>query len=368
MKFQIDQAVLLEGLLQVQSVVSSRATLPILFNVLIESDGDSALKLTTSNLETGMVVRVEAKVLEPGQTTLPARRLASVVKELSAREIEISIDDKNAATLKSGKSLFKLVGLSSADFPPLTEIKGDKQFSISQELLKKSLRKTSYAISSDATRYVLHGIFTSFKEGKMTMVATDGRRLAMVAEDLDYPQANEVDIIIPAKTITELSKLLSDEGEILVKIDESSISFELENATLVSKLISGNYPNYKQVIPGEARHRVTLDRKSFLETLRRVTTVSDKTNNVTLNFESGQLQVVAHAAEVGEAEETVEVNYTGDTLAISFNAEYIVSVLEHLVEEQVYLDLIDGLTPGVIRLDSAFLYVLMPIRPVAPQS
>ncbi|NNM29551.1 MAG: DNA polymerase III subunit beta, partial [Akkermansiaceae bacterium] len=179
MKFRIARDAFLDSLQQVQHVVSTRTTLPILSNVLIEAAGNE-LRLTTTDLDVGVSGTVEAEVSKEGSTTLPVKRLVSIIRELPSAEVDIEIDGKDVASITSGPSFFKIIGLAKGEFPPLPDFKDAKDYKISQELLKESLRRTSYAISSDETRYVLNGIFAAFKEGKLTLVATDGRRLAMV--------------------------------------------------------------------------------------------------------------------------------------------------------------------------------------------
>jgi len=362
MKFTIVKEAFLDALQQVQHVVSSRSTLPILSNVLIEAEGQE-LRLTTTDLDVGVSGTVIANVQKEGGTTLPARRLVSIIRELPSPDIEISVDAKNIATIKSGPSLFKIIGLGEREFPPLPDFAGAREFKIPQALLQDALKKTSYAISTDETRYVLNGIFASFKEGKLTLVATDGRRLAMVDNELEFPASHEVDVIIPTKAIAELQRLLKGEGSVNVQLSDSQVRFEVGSSILVSKLIEGNYPNYRQVIPGDSKERITLSREALLETVRRVSLLSsEKSNSIKLQFGNNAIDVIATSPDVGEAAETVVVSYEGPEFAIAFNPEFLMAPLKNLAEDQIHLDLIDEMSPGVIRIDGSFLYVLMPMR------
>ena len=229
--------------------------------------------------------------------------------------------------------------------------------------LHDAIKKTSYAISTDETRYVLNGIYVSFRDGKMIFVATNGRRLAMVENDLEYPASHETDIIVPSKAVNELQRMLGGEGEAIVKLSGNQISFEIGDSIIVSKLIEGNYPNYKQVIPGERKERVTINREEFLNTVRRVSLLtSESSNSVKLSFSKGSIDVQANSKDIGEAKEPVVADYDGEEFAIDFNPEFLMAPLKNLSEESVYLDLIDGMSPGVIRIDGSFLYVIMPMR------
>jgi DNA polymerase-3 subunit beta len=362
MKFSVTKEKLLECLQQVQNVVSTRTTLPILSNVLLQTNG-SEVRLTTTDLDVGVRGSFEAEVEKEGATTLPARRLFNIVRELPSSEIQFDVDGKNAASIRSGQSFFKILGLPEEEFPPLPKFDESKVVTIRQKDLRDGLRKTSYAISTDETRYVLNGVLFSFKDNKLTLVATDGRRLAMVDIDLEFPRSHEGDIIVPTKAVTELHRLLTEEGDLRVSVSSGQIAFDLEKALLVSKLIEGNYPNYRQVIPGEMKERVTLERETFLNSLRRVSLLaSDKSNSIKLNFSKNNIEITANTPEVGEAKESLPVTYKGREFSIAFNPEFLMAPLRNLTEDEIFLDLIDEMSPGVIKIQSPFLYVLMPMR------
>lgn len=362
MKFHVSKEKLLEGLQQVQSVVSTRTTLPILSNVLLQGEG-TTLQMTTTDLDVGVRCSVEAGIDVAGATTLPAKRLFTIIRELPNTEITFETDAKNAASIRSGQSFFKILGLPEEEFPPLPKFEGAKTFTLPQQALKDAFKKTSYAISSDETRYVLNGIYGAFKENKLTLVATDGRRLAMVDLDLEIPPESEGNVIVPAKAINELQRLLKDEGEIKISLGENQVAFELNGTLLVSKLIEGNYPNYRQVIPGEAKERIPLERETFLNAVRRVSLLtSEKSNSVKLIFTKNNIDIAANSPEIGEAKESLAVKYGGKDFTIAFNPEFLMAPLRNLSNDEVFLELIDEMSPGVIKIDTSFLYVLMPMR------
>jgi DNA polymerase-3 subunit beta len=362
MKFHLSKEKLLEGLQQVQSVVSTRTTLPILSNVLLQTNG-KGINMTTTDLDVGVRCNVEAEIEEAGSTTLPAKRLFTIIRELPSNEVRFEADSKNVSCIQSGQSYFKILGLPEEEFPPLPKFEGAKIFNLRQGELKDALKKTSYAISTDETRYVLNGILCSFKDNKLTLVATDGRRLAMVDLELEVPQANEGSVIVPAKAINELSRLLRDEGEIQISLGENQVAFELNGTLLVSKLIEGNYPNYRQVIPGEAKERIPLERETFLNAVRRVSLLtSEKSNSVKLIFTKNNIDIAANSPEIGEAKESLPVKYTGKEFTIAFNPEFLMAPLRNLNNDEVFLELIDEMSPGVIKINTSFLYVLMPMR------
>jgi DNA polymerase-3 subunit beta len=362
MKFSVSKEKLLEGLQRVQNVVSTRTTLPILSNVLLQAS-DKELRLTTTDLDVGVRCGVEAAVDKAGGTTLPARRLFSIVRELPASDVQVEVDSKNVASIRCGPSFFKILGLPEEEFPPLPKFENAKVFNIRQKDLKDGLKKTAYAISTDETRYVLNGILFSFKDNKLTLVATDGRRLALVDIELEFPRSHEVDIIVPTKAVTELSRLLAEDGDVKLSVGENQVTFEAVGTLLASKLIEGNYPNYRQVIPGEMRERVKLEREVFLQSVHRVSLLSsEKSNSVKLVFSKNNIEIVANTPDVGEAKESLPAQYKGKELSIAFNPEFLMAPLRSLTEEEVFLDLIDEMSPGVIKIQTPFLYVLMPMR------
>jgi DNA polymerase-3 subunit beta len=362
MKLSVSKEKLLAGLQTVQNVVSTRTTLPILSNVLLEAE-DGQLRLTTTDLDVGMRGSIEASIEKPGAATLPARRLFTIVRELPSAEILLEIDAKSVASIRCGPSYFKILGLPQEEFPPLPKFEGAKTFTLRQKDLKDGLRKTAYAISTDETRYVLNGILLSFKDNKLTLVATDGRRLALVDIELEFPRSHEVEIILPTKAVTELARLVSEEGDVKMSVSENQVAFEVDGTLLVSKLIEGNYPNYRQVIPPEAKERITLERESFLNTVHRVSLLSsEKSNSVKLVFSKNNIDIIANTPEVGEARESLPVTYKGREFSIAFNPEFLMAPLRNLPTDEVFLDLIDEMSPGVIKVQSPFLYVLMPMR------
>ncbi len=367
MNLTIAKDQLLAGLQSVQNVVSTRTTLPILSNVLLRAEGDR-LELTATDLDVTICSSVEATVKQAGATTLPVKKLFGIAKELASQEIELEVDEKNTCAVRAGSSFFKIRGLAPEEFPPLPKFKEDKKVSLPQEKLRGMVRKTAFAISTDESRYVLNGIYVSLKEHKLTMVATDGRRLALVDEDVEVASGSEGEFIVPAKAVNELSRLLQDKGEIEVKFTDNQAAFTLKDekgktTLIITKLIEGNYPNYRQVIPPETRERVALGREEFMHALRRAEIMtSEKQNSVKLSFGKNSLSITANSPDVGEARETMAINYKGKEMAIAFNPSYVIEPLTALSTDEVYLELIDELSPGVLKINGPFLYVVMPMR------
>jgi len=362
MKLVVQREVLLEGLQRVQSIVVPKSTIPILANVLFKAEGDS-LWLTTTDLEVSVRARVDAKVKSPGSITVPARRAYNLFRELSADNVDIEVDDDDRMSITAGPSDVKLVGLSGDDFPQLPQFDGGNAYALDEGVFKDMLKKVSYAASSDESRYILNGCLLSFKDKKLTTVATDGRRLALVEQDLEFSKQNERDYVVPSKTVNELTRTLADEGALTVHATENQIAFNFSDMVVISKLIEGTYPTFRQVIPADCKERVTVEREGLMNAIRRAALLTtEQSNSVKMVFDNNQLEVMAQTNDVGESTEKIPVKYNGARISISFNPDYVSEPLRSLSSDEIHFELTDDLSPGVIKSDIPFLYVLMPMR------
>lgn len=362
MKLKVAKEQILKGLQITQGVIGSRSTLPILSNVLLETEGDR-LWLTSTDLEVSVKCSIPAEIEEGGSTTLPAKKLFSIIRELASSELAMEVDDKNSASITCGSSFFKILGLPREEFPPLPKLDAGFAYTLDQAVLKDMLSKTAYAASSDETRQFLNGVLLSFKNDKLTAVATDGRRLALIEHEMECPKDAEGDIIVPSKAVNELLHSLGNEGTIKIRAVKNQITFEFGDQVLFSKLIEGNYPNFRQVIPSQAEHRIQIERETLLSAVKRVALLtSDRSNSVKLTFAKNKVEVSAQTQDIGEAHESIPIKFTGAELNVAFNPEFIMDPLRHLTSDEVYLEFNDELSPGVIKCDTPFLYVLMPMR------
>ena len=362
MKFIVSKSAFSSGLQTVQNVVGIRSTIPVLSNVLLTAD-KGKLSLTTTDLDISIRCRIDANVAKMGSTTLPARRLSSIVRELPDSDISLEVDDRNIGTVKCNSSFFKIIGISPEEFPSFPKTEGKYCHHIDQGIFKEMLIKTSYAASVDETRHILTGVLLSFKSNKLITVATDGRRLALVEYEMDFPKEAEQDVILPSKVATELLHSLGDDGEMKLYVKENQVVFEFSDTTIVSKLIEGTYPNYKQVIPSQCDERVAIERESLLTALKRVSLLTtDKSNATKLTFGKNRLTIRTNTPDVGEARETIPIKYTGKEVSVVFNPEYMMDPLKNLSNDEIYIEFTDDVSPGVIKCDIPFVYVLMPMR------
>jgi len=363
MKFKIVRSKFLEGLKKVQNIVGSKGTMMIIQNVLLEAK-DKELLLTTTDLDISIRTRVPCEIETEGSTTLPVKFLVNAIAKSPEGPIEIDVSAADCAFISAGSAEFKLNGMAVLDFPALPEDQNSFEYVIPQMTLREMLRKTSYAASQDDTRKTLKGVLMSFNGGKLTMVATDGRRLALVEHEIELPQEAERDIILPTKVVAELQRSLTSEGDARITIEKSQVSFNLGDTRLYSKLLDEVYPNYRQVIPAALTERVAVDRQLLLSALDRVSVMTmDESNSVCLTFDSNQLIVASSkASDAGSARDIVPIKYNGAKIDIAFNPGFVMDPLKAIDEDEVTIELNNGSSPAIMKCSIPFLYVMMPLR------
>jgi len=362
MKFKIVRSKFLEGLKSVQNIVVGKGSLPIIQNVLLEAQ-NGELRMTTTDLDISIKTVLSCEVINAGATTMPVKFIFNVIAKSAEGEIEISVDESERASIIAGNARYKLVGLPEKDFPKLPKDEEACSYKIQQSVLKEMLRKVSYAASQDDTRRSLKGVLMSFKDSKLKMVATDGRRLAMIVNEIEFPANAERDIVLPSKTVTELQRSLTGENEIELLVQKSQICFKLNSMMIYSKLIEEVYPNYAQVIPNETKEHIAVDRQLLLDALERASVMTmDEAHSTKLIFENGKLTVTSAASDIGEAKDVVPIKYAGEKIEIIFNPSYVMDPLKAIDHDEVTINMNDGHSPAVITCEVQFLYVLMPLR------
>jgi DNA polymerase-3 subunit beta len=372
MKFKINRDHFAYGLAQVLNVVGSKATMPILSNVLIEAEKDQ-VSLTTTNLDLGIRCKITAEVKEGGAVTLPVKRLANIVRELPNIDVAIDASPNHQVKLSSGGSSFRIMGIGKEEFPPLPEFGDEKAYTLEQTELTTMLRSVAYAQSTDETRYILNGVFLNFRDGKFSLVATDGRRLALIAKEMEVPAESAGAIILPAKTVSELAHLLDKGEKVKINFNDRRCAFQIatnkdtnglvDSIYLYSKVVEGNYPNYQQVIPKETHQRIKLERELFLQCVHRAALVcSEKANSVKLKLTSNLLEITAQSPDFGEAHESMAINYSGPDLQVAFNPAFLIDPLKALTKDEVFFEVKDEVSPGVFKTLESFVCVIMPVR------
>lgn len=362
MKFKIEKTRFIEGLKAVQNIVAGKGSLPIMQNVMLSAQGRE-LCLTTTDLDISISSKVECETVESGASTLPVKLLFNMIVKVPEGEVAVEIDAKEKATIRAGSVSYKIPGLPESGFPKFAKADENMQFNVSAAVLKEMFRKTAYAASQDDTRRTLKGVFISFKDSKITMVATDGRRLATVESELEFPKESEMDVVVPSKTVQELIRSLPGEGNVRITADSSKMCFSFENTNIYTKLIDDKYPDYKQVIPVDMKEKIEIDRQGLLDALDRASIMTlDEAHSTKLIFSNGKLTVCSSATDKGEAKDEVVIKYAGEKIEILFNPTYIMDCLKAIDDNEVTMEIKDSQKPAIIRCSVPFLYVLMPLR------
>jgi DNA polymerase-3 subunit beta len=371
MNVSVMQENLARGLGIVGRAVSSRATLPVLANVLLKTE-NSGLKLTATNLEIGINCWVPGKVADEGEITVPAKLLADLVSSLPNQRIDLQFSAKDR-TLKvtSGGSRSSIKGIEADEFPVVAAIGDTPATSADSRALRDALGEVVFAAASDESRPILTGVLTRLAGETMTLAAADNYRIAVRTLTLAKPVTPEITIVVPARSYAELIRILPDAEEsieITVTPNKSQVLFRVAGIDLVSRLIEGQFPNYEPIIPTAHTSRAVLDREAFLAGARRASIFARDSANIVkieVGGEAGEgITITAHAADVGDAADTLEATLEGQSTSIAFNARYLLDVLSNLGAEEAALELSGPLAPGVIRGigKDDYVHVIMPVR------
>ena len=365
--FKSTQDQVLSALQSVSGIVERRQTLPILANVMLRKTGAS-VQLTTSDLE--IQIRTHAELGgDEGDfaTTIAARKLIDILRTMPADQ-NVSLESTGGKLiLKGGKSRFTLQSLPAADFPLVQEAANfGPTFSVPQQTLKALMNRVAFSMAIHDIRYYLNGILFVAEGNNLSLVATDGHRLAYANATLDVAIPSKQEVILPRKTVLELQRLLSDkDGAIDMQFAGNQAKFSFDGMEFVTKLVEGKFPDYNRVIPRNHTNELVLGRQTLLSSLQRTAIMtSDKFKGVRLNIEPGSLRIAASNAEQEEATDEIEIEYAGDAIEIGFNVTYLMDVLTNMNQDMVRLSLSDGSSSALITLPDSedFKYVVMPMR------
>jgi len=358
---------LLAMLYWTQSIVERRNTMPILANVLIESQkGD--IRVTATDLEVGVRGVVEGEVITEGIMSVNAKKLYEIVREVPEEQLQLKLLDNEWVEIKSGRSTFKIVGMDAREFPQFPKFDASGLSTTPASVIRQMIERTIFAVSMDETRHNLNGVFIEQGDGgNIRMVATDGHRLAFVEKVLGSFDLQK-GVILPRKGVAELKKLLEGGGDGVVSIGfkENMGLVVKDRVELFMRLIDGDFPDYTKVIPIGNPQVAKIDQRGLLQALRRVSILSsERYKGIKMAFGDSKVSLSANNPDLGEAVEDIEVEYSGKALTIGFNARYLIDMLGVLADEgDVDIELKDELSPSLIRKggDESYLYVLMPMR------
>jgi DNA polymerase III subunit beta len=360
---------LLRELQLFQGIVERKNTIPILANVLMEAKGDEVRFLAT-DLEVGLRSKCQATVAKGGSLTLPAKKFYEIVKSLPETDIRIA-EDKGGVKVAADRFDSRIQTLPREDFPTLPESGGTPSATLSRSSVKEMVAKTQFAITGEDTRYFLNGALFVLKPNEMSLVATDGHRLALVSVTRDgqgKKDADEVKAILPKKTLGELGRLLSDgDGDITYERGENHLFFEVGGRLLISRMIDGQFPAYERVIPKGNDKHIEFERDRLTNAVKRVALLSnERSRAVKIQIDKGKVDVTSSSPDLGEAKETLPVEYSGGAMQICFNAQYVLDFLSAVSTDVVSLDLKDEVSQAVMKPVGAegydYTYVIMPMR------
>ncbi len=368
MKINITKATLLEGIQIISSGTSSRTTLPILHNFLMETQ-EGKLKLVRTDMEMATVHFVTAEIEEEGSITVPLKELADIIKNLADdKEISLTSDENNKLHIKSGKSKFWVIGTPKAEYPSIPEVKKEGSLQLDPSLLQQMVEKTSFSASTQETRYILNGLLWNNTAQGFEIVATDGGRLA-VASQQPLPGSHEFKIIIPTKILTEVCRFISiakpeKEAKLEVNVTSNQVSFKMYETTFISRLIEGNFPNYKQVIPTKTTIRFNVFTKELLAATRRAALCAGEFGSIVKYKVENNVLTVASNSQNMDFTDELPVEYTGESFEANFKPQYIIDVLKTVSADQVSFAFVNASQPVLIEPvgDQVFKYVIMPMR------
>jgi DNA polymerase-3 subunit beta len=376
MEFRIDKKNFLRGLLMVQTIIERRSTIPILSNTLIQADGD-AITLAATDLETAMKGRFPASVVVPGQVSLPARKLFEIVRELPEAEIHLVKKENNWVTLTCEKSVFNLAGINPEEFPPLPELQEQDFHPFPLRELRQMIERTVFSASTEESRYNLNGVF--FKaldidnQPAVRMVATDGHRLSLVDKTgLGFSKL-EAGVIISKKGLLEIKRLIGEDGQkegdgeemVHLSLTDNNFVARKEGMIVLTRLIEGEFPDYESVIPTENDKKISLSRDRFIACLKRISTLAtEKGEGLMFEVKKGSMVVSSSSQDLGDAREDLDVDYSGEDLAIGFNGRYLLDALSVIDTDMVTFELKDNATAVIVRPvgQEGYLCLVMPMK------
>lgn len=346
-----------------QNVISNKTTLPVLANFLMETQKDK-IYLAATDLDMGISLILPVEILEEGSITIPAKKFADIIRDIPDGDVQITAKKNHSISIESQKCFFRLMGLPKEEFPKLPRLMEKERVTLSQSTLKTMLNLTSFAVSSDETRYILSGVLLVIKDNKLRVVATDGRRLAMMERVLETPCDFVKEVIVPLKAIQELIRNLKDTGEVTIIFGKNQISFQIEDVTIISRLVEGQFPDYEKILPAEeSKCKIVIDREKFLWAVKRVALVtSPNSQSIKIDLLKDKMVFSKNCPETGEAREEIDVAYQGEEFSIGFNPQYLIDVLKSLTQETVGFELTVPEKPGVIRGEDNYIYIVLPMQ------
>jgi len=365
MKLKVERQELVDRLANIQNVVEKRNTMPVLSHFLLEAGKDGS-RISATDIETAIREPIKVEVESEGMLCIPARKLFEIVKEIKGDvEITIASEDSQWIRVSAGKSSFRLACLSPDEFPSWPSMEEPVEVKLDPSVLESLIERTLYSAGESDTRYTLNGLLFHMQGQNLTVVGTDGHRMALINTELGGAVSKELKVIVPRKTASEIRKFLNIEGEITMTVGTNHVLFTIGEVEFLARLIEGTYPNYSQVIPTGNDKLVTMKRTDMISALKLVSVMSrERSNAVKADLEPSVIKLSSNNPDLGEASDEVAVTYDGDELSMGFNAKYLLDVLQAMGSEDVTLEMKDQLSPTLIKEagNDNYKCVVMPMR------
>jgi len=367
MRFTISREKLQEGLAAVAASIPAKTTLPVLANILLETT-DKGIKLSGTDLDIAVSTEVAADVEAQGAVTIPAKKLSEIARELPPAPVKIGAVGEQRITLECGRSRFKLLGLPRDEFPTFPSVRFNESWRIRSGDLQQLISHTSFAVSSEESRPILNGVLWELRPEMMRMVATNGHRLAKMEMKIDSATAPSSDLIVPPKALEQVRRLFPAEEELEIARGDNHIGFRSPFTAVFTRLIEGPYPNYEQVIPKDNDKVAIADKVALTSALKRMSVIaSDQTHRIRLSFNAGMLKFSVQTPDLGEAQDELPINFTGDQLDIGFNASYLLEILRYIPSDEVRMtfkapERAATLEPEGWKNPASYMCLVMPLR------
>lgn len=364
MKVKVTKEYLLKAVQAAQNVVSAKTALPILTNILIEAENNK-IKITATDLEIGMQYEAPAEVLLAGAITVPAKKFCEVVKELPNAPVLLTTLKNNTMSVNSESTYFKLLGLPKDDFPKVPQLPEENVLEVKQRTLKNMLAMTMFATSRDEIRYILNGILFSIKSQVFRLVATDGRRLALIENKTETHAKLERQAIVPNKAVQELSRMLQDDGTVKIIFAENQLMFKANDVILITRLIEGEFPNYEQVVPKESTNKIKVNTQRFLLGAKRAALLtSQDSQSIRIDLLKDKMVISKNTPEAGEAKDQLDILYAGKETSVGFNPHYLIDALKNISQQEIEMEIEGPDKAGVIRTqaEEKYIYLVLPMQ------
>ena len=367
MRFICPQKILMHGISIVQKSVSTKTTLPILKGIYLEASAGK-LKLVGTDLEIGIENIIEAEVLEEGSVVIDARLLGEIIRKLPDADVEVTLLENNQLKIKCENSEFNILCLSASEFPELPVIEEEEAYKIPQELFRNMIKQTVFSTSQDESRPILTGVLMEIEKDILNMVALDGYRLALRKGKIE--SSYNYKVVIPAKTLNEVSRIMNidEEEPIHIVLTDNHTLFTIGNTKLISRLLEGEFINYKQILPKEHKSRVKTSTRNLLNSIERASLLAKEGKNNLVKFIiKDEVMTITSNSELGKVHEDIPIALEGADLEIAFNSKYFIDALKVIDDEEVYLDFTTNISPGILKpvSNENYVYLVLPVRVAA---